>query len=91
MTTDPETAAIVESIMADPMSARRFDELISGPLNHPLPQIQAMRLITALKFITEAVPESAQALETFAQRCADHDNNKPLAPLYRVIRLEAQR
>jgi hypothetical protein len=50
---------------------KRFNELLRGPLNHPLPMFCITRLALALRAVVEATGEAgAKALE---QHCADRE------------------
>lgn len=51
------------------MTSERFNELLNGPLSHPMPMMMINRLAIALRVVLEAGGESAtKALE---EHCAE--------------------
>ncbi len=59
------------------MTNERFNELLRGPLSHPLWPFQTTRLILALRCLVEAGgPEAEDALETFCQAMEARDKEK---------------
>lgn len=59
---------------------QRFEDLVNGPLNHPMYPFQMMRLIMALRHVVAVTgPAGKEALEEFcaskAKRDAEVDDN----------------
>jgi len=53
------------------MTSERFNELLNGPLSHPLPMFTITRLALALSAVVEATGEAGEkALEA---HCADRE------------------
>ena len=53
------------------MTEERFNELLNGPLSHPMPMFSITRLALALRAVLEATGEAGdRALEVY---CADRD------------------
>jgi hypothetical protein len=50
------------------MTVERFNELLNGPLSHPLPIFAIMRLTLALRCVLEAAGEAGdEALEAYCR------------------------
>ena len=61
------------------MTDDRFNELLEGPLNHPLLPFQITRLVLALRHVVESTGEAGeQALEAY---CRDRDEQDRRADL----------
>ena len=52
------------------MTNERFNELINGPLDHPVPMFKIMRLMMALRVVVDAHPDADNALEA---HCAERE------------------
>ena len=56
------------------MTEERFNELLNGPLSHPLPMFAIMRLALALRAVVTATGEAGEkALE---QHCAEREQHE---------------
>lgn len=52
------------------MTDERFNELLNGPLSHPLIPFRLTRLLLALRAVVESCPEAERAFE---QHCTDRE------------------
>lgn len=53
------------------MTTERFNELLNGPLAHPLPMFAIMRLAMALRAVVEATGEAGEA--ALENHCAERE------------------
>lgn len=61
------------------MTDERFDELVNGPLSHPLPMFSITRLAMALRAVVEAAGEVGEkALESHCEQRAQQDEPEDL-------------
>ena len=59
------------------MTEERFNELLNGPLNHPLPMFVITRLALALRDVVEATGEAGEkALEEHCRQREESDRIK---------------
>lgn len=57
------------------MTTKRFNELLAGPLSHPLPMFTVTRLMIALRVVVEATGEAGdKALEDHCRRRQEKDD-----------------
>lgn len=57
------------------MTDERFNELVNGPLSHPLPMFSLTRLVIALRAVVEATGEAGvQALEAHCRQRQERDD-----------------
>lgn len=57
------------------MTVERFNELLGGPLAHPLPMFTISRLALALKAVVDATGDAGeQALEAYCSRRETQDD-----------------
>lgn len=56
------------------MTTERFNQLLAGPLTHPMPQFTMMRLALALKDVVDSTGEAGeQALERHCRERQEQD------------------
>jgi len=56
------------------MNSKRFNELLAGPLHHPLPQFTMTRLMLALRAVVEATgADGERALEEHCRARQEKD------------------
>ena len=59
------------------MTDERFNQLLNGPLNHPIPMFTITRLVRALMFVVERVGEEGElALEEFCAQQQQDDESQ---------------
>lgn len=62
------------------MTSERFNQLLNGPLSHPLPMMAITRLALALKIVLDAGgPEAEKALEEHCRERTRRDAPDPEA------------
>ena len=61
------------------MTEQRFNQLMNGPLSHPMPHFAIMRLALALRVVVEATGEAgAEALEEYCRQRQQEDELEAL-------------
>lgn len=58
------------------MSDERFNELVNGPLNHPMFPFKITRLLLALRHVVESCPEAERAFEEACRGREEDDERK---------------
>jgi hypothetical protein len=71
------------------MTTERFNQLINGPLGHPMPQFMLTRLARALLHVVEATGKAGDdALEQFCldqQMSDDHVPDEEIDPFSEIL------
>lgn len=63
------------------MNQERFNELLAGPLTHPLPMFVVSRLVLALKHVVDAAGEAGEkALEEYCAARERQDAGEEMTP-----------